>query len=226
MLFLRRQLPLVICFITGVIFALQYYVPHATSEALLENVNNWMIIIGGFAMILGLASLFHVHITKIRRKSAGWGYSTIVFLGILGTLVAGIVSQGRSLTEGESLTTSFGWVYDYMMVPLGGTVFALLAFFMASAAFRTFRARSLEGALLLAAALIVMFGHVPLGEFIWAKIFGESSPLQIGGVMGWVMNVPNMAAKRGIWLGVALGIIATSLKIIFGIERAYLGGKE
>ncbi|MFH1007732.1 MAG: hypothetical protein V1800_09555 [Candidatus Latescibacterota bacterium] len=226
MVFLKRQFPLVICFVTGVVFAVQYYVPHSKSEALLTNVNNWMIIIGGFAMILGLTSLSHVHAMKIRRKSAGWGYSAVVFLTIIGTLVAGIISQGRSLTEETLLPTSFGWLYEYMMVPLQGTVFALLAFYMASAAFRTFQARTLEGAFLFVAALIVMFGHVPLGEILWAKIFGQGTMFQIGDVMGWVMNVPNMAAKRGIWLGVALGTIATSLKIIFGIERAYLGGKE
>ena len=226
MIFLRRQLPLVICFVTGVVFAIQYYVPHSKSEALLTDVNNWMIIIGGFAMILGLASLSHVHAMKIKRRSAGWGYSAVVFLCIIGTLVAGILSRGRTLTEETLLPTSFGWVYDYMMVPLQGTVFALLAFFMASAAFRTFRARTVEGAFLFVAALIVMFGHVPLGEFLWAKLFGKGTILQIGDVMGWVMNIPNMAAKRGIWLGVALGSIAMSLKIIFGIERGYLGGRE
>lgn len=226
MIFLRRQLPLVICFITGVVFAIQYYVPHTRSEQLLTDVNNWMIIIGGFAMILGLASLIHLHATKIRRTTVGWGYSVIVFLGMVGTFVAGLLSQGKSLTEGTGVSTSFGWVYDNMMVPLGGTVFALLAFFIASAAFRSFRARSLEGTFLLIAAIIVMLGHVPLGEYLWTKLFGATFFLQIGDIMGWVMNIPNMAAKRGIWLGVALGTIATSLKIIFGIERGYLGGRE
>lgn len=226
MIFLRRQLPLVICFITGVIFAIQYYVPHARSEQLLTDVNNWMIIIGGFAMILGLASLIHLHVTKIRRTTAGWGYSVIVFLGIIGTFLAGMVSQGRSLTESTGVLTSFGWVYDNMMVPLQGTVFALLAFFIASAAFRSFRARSVEGTFLLIAAVVVMLGHVPLGEALWTKLFGARFFLQIGDIMGWIMDIPNMAAKRGIWLGVALGTIATSLKIIFGIERSYLGGKE
>jgi hypothetical protein len=127
-------------------------------------------------------------------------------------LVAGLWSEGK--TEG----TPFGWLYDNVLVPLQGTMFSLLAFFVASAAYRAFRARTLEATVLLLAAIVVMWGRVPLGEYLipW-----------IGGVSDWIMNVPNTAAQRGILIGVSLGGIATSIKIICGIERAYLGeGKD
>ena len=152
MIFLRRQLPLLITMITGLIFAAQYYVPHPASEQLLTSATKWLQIIGGFALVLGVTSLFHVHAAKIRRKEAGWGYSVVLYAGMLGTMAAGLWANGKESVDGVS--TAFGWVYNFMMVPLQGTMFAILAFFIASAAYRSFRARSREAAVLLIAAVL------------------------------------------------------------------------
>ena len=209
MLFWRRTLPLLITFTLGITFALQYYIPHPYSEAALSEVAVWNQIIAGFAAILGVASLLHVHYLKIKRQEAGWGYSLVMYLAMFTTLLVGVLSGGE--VEGAA----FGWLYDYILVALQSTMFSVLAFFVASAAFRAFRARSKEATVLLLAASLVMFGRVPLGEYL---ISGA------GYVSDWVMNVLNTAARRGIIIGVSLGAIATSIKIIFGIERAYLGG--
>ena len=212
MVFWKRTFPLLLTFILGVTFALQYYVPHPASEALLSEVSVWNQIIAGFAILLGVGSLLTTHYAKIARKEAGWGYSAVMFISMFVMLGAGIWSGGK--TEG----TSFGWLYDYIFVALQGTMFSLLAFFVASAAYRAFRARTPEATVLLLAAILVMWGRVPLGEYLVSGI---------GQISQWIMNVPNTAAQRGILIGVSLGGIATSIKIICGIERSYLGeGKE
>lgn len=209
MIFWKRSLPVLITFVTGIVFALQYYVPHPASEAMLTEVSVWNQIIAGFAAVLGVASLLSVHYVKMKRKEAGWGYSAVLYISMLVTLVVGIWSGG------ESQATSFGWLYNYVLVALQATMFSTLGFFVASAAYRAFRARSLEATVLLIAAVFVMFGRVPLGEYLVTGV---------GQVSDWIMNVPNTAARRGIIIGISLGSIATSIKIIVGIERAYLGG--
>ena len=222
-MFLKRTVPVAICFLAGIVFVLQYFVPHQASQDLLTRVNDWLIIIVGFAILLGIGNLFFHHIQKIAQQRAGWGYSIVLFAAFTAALIAGILSKAKTVDEVTGVQTGFGWIYDFMMVPLGGTMFAMLGFFIASAAFRTFRLRSLEASLLLAAALLLMFGRVPLGEHLWSRVV-DSPTLQIGRICEWVMGHLNLAARRGIMLGVALGIIATSLKMIFGVERSYMGG--
>jgi len=214
MIFWKRTLPLAITFAIGVLGALQYYVPHPASEAFLTGMSEWGRIIGGFAMVLGVASLCHVHWGKIRRRVPGWGYSAVMYAAMVVTVAVGLAAGGPRGPLREA-GTAFGWIYTHMMVALQGTMFSILAFFVASAAYRAFRARTPEATVLLAAAIIVMLGRVPLGELILPPV---------GFLSDWILNVLNASARRAILIGISVGVIATSLKIICGIERGYLGG--
>ncbi len=215
--FLKRTVPLVIAFVMGVLMAMQYYVPHKLSQDLLEVVSRWDRIIAGFAVFIGAYSLFHLHWTRIKRKVEGWGYSVFVYFGAIITLIFGFLNGGKFFWHDKQEGTMFDWLYYYVQVPAGATIFSILAFFISSAAYRTFRARTNESTVLLIAAILVMLGRVPIGNYI---------SQYIPAIADWIMAVPNLAAKRGILLGVSLGAIATSLKIIFGIERSYLGGGD
>jgi hypothetical protein len=108
----------------------------------------------------------------------------------------------------------FTWMYDHIFFPCNATMFALLAFFIASAAFRAFRARNTESALLLGAAILVMIGLVPIGRAM-SPIFPE--------IEEWIMDTLNTTGRRAIMMGAALGAIATGLRVILGIERSHLG---
>jgi len=214
---LARTIPITIAFVMGIVMIGQYYVPAQASQDFLRGVVLWSRIIGGFAIFLGAYSLFRMHLGRIRQQVEGWGYSTFFFVGAVVTLVVGFYNGGEGPFGRLQAGTAFRWLFDYVYTPAGATVFALVGFFIASAAYRTFRARTAESAVLLVAAIIVMLGRVPVGAYLsrWIPV-----------VTDWIMSVPNLAVKRAILIGICLGSIGTSLKIIFGIERTYLGGGE
>jgi hypothetical protein len=217
MLFLRRTLPLSLALVFGLLGIATYYVPHQASQDLEKELSLWLRIVSAFAFFLGLFSLLSFHWRRIRQQQAGWGYSLVTYLSFALMVFFVLYNDGQGPFEPQAETGGYQWLYQHVQVPCGATMFSILAFFIASAAYRTFRARTSEATILLVAAVVVMLGRVPLGALI-----SEYLPL----AAEWLMDVPNLAAKRAILLGVSLGAIATSLRIIFGIERSYLGGEE
>ncbi|MFT5086839.1 MAG: uncharacterized membrane protein YhaH (DUF805 family) [Candidatus Latescibacterota bacterium] len=217
MIFLSRTLPVIVAFCFGMLGIAIYYVPHASAQNIERELALWLRIVFAFSYLLGLYSLLNLHWQRIRQRVAGWGYSVVVYIGfsLMMFFVVYNDSQGPFAPQAEG--GGYQWIFEYVHVACSSTMFSILAFFIASAAYRTFRARTPEAALLLVAAVIVMLGRVPIGAYISDYIPAAAE---------WLLKVPNLAAKRGILLGVSLGAIATSLRIIFGIERSYLGGGE
>jgi hypothetical protein len=270
---MKKQLPFVLVFVFGLFMIFQYFVPHESSEWVYEFLLDWILVIGIFALALGIWSLFRVSVEKISSRKPNWGYSYVTLAGLFSMIIFGFtvrsgeswglffpfvicvllaigsLMQAMMKRTGKSLrkmsvgalfvflllavliavfddawefhfytaeglqSTMFRAFFDHVMIPILSTMFSLLAFFIASAAYRAFRARNLLATLLLISALIVMSRfnpYLPAAEYV-AK------------TSNWLMNVPNLAAQRAIVIGIGLGIVATALKVILGIERGYMG---
>ncbi len=203
---MRSRVPLLVSGLAGLFMLVQFFVPHPVSTAFYETILEWIQVVWCFALVVGIASIVRHHTDRVRRREGG-GYSLIA-LGAMGAMTLMGLIWGRG--EGSP----FDWLFQNVQVPLQSTMFSLLAFFIVSAAYRGFRARSTHATLLLVAGCIVMLGRVPLGAYLHPRIPWLAS---------WILDYPSMAARRGIYIGIGLGTIATSLRLILGLEQAYLG---
>jgi len=297
---MRREIPLLIAFTTGIIMILAFFSPLKQITSAGEVLPIWNSIINAFAVFLALTSLVSVHGNRISRHEPGSEYSIVLLITLFVTLglgfyfgpeeyfrrpvyfeaedsrerilqyaktfeekatraekveyleeisdsagavlgVSRIESLNRNLrdiaSEGiekakdgpdagkyvhrTAYYNPFHWIYLYVYNPLQATMFSILAFFVASAAYRAFRARTLEGTLLLVAAFLVMIGRVSIGYWVHTKV----SWLPLPDVQEWIMDVPNTAGQRAILIGSALGVISTSLRMLLGYEQTYLGSE-
>ncbi len=204
---MKREIPLLIVGIAGVIMFFQYFVPTDWSNLLFVNSQDWVIVIGILALPLGIWSLVKANIMKLKVPGERF-YAAVLLAGFAAMLAVGLPSR-TSLEQGSIFMTLFTTI----LIPIQATIFSLLAFFVASAAYRAFRARSVLATILLLTAFLVMSRWIPL-----PFVSGANSS-----AVAWILSVPNMAAKRAITMGIGLGATATAIKIVLGIERTYMG---
>ncbi len=222
---MKREVPLLVTAVIGIFMILSFFVPHQAVSVPADFLLQCAVIVVAFGYVLGGANALRINIDLISKKAPNWQYKVVLLIGLLTMVVVGAV-EGRAF---QTPGTRFTWLYNQLYVPMQSTMFALLAFFIASAAFRAFRIRTAEAGFLAVAALLVMIGRVPIGN--WATGWVQQLPpwlhwVQLPNVEEWIMNVPQNAAKRAILMGAALGVMATGLRVILGIERSYLSGEE
>jgi len=202
---MKREIPLMIVTVTGIIMFVQYFIPSNFSEDVFTFLQDWVMIIGILSLPLGIWSLVKANTQKLKVPDERF-YSAVLLIGFLVMVVSGWMPDWRS--KGIHLA-----LFQNVLIPIQSTIFSLLAFFVASAAYRAFRARSVLATILLLTAFIIMFRLIPTGPF--------------ADINNWlvekILTIPNMAAKRAIAMGLALGAAATAIKIILGIERTYMG---
>lgn len=226
---MRVQIPLIITFVVGIALIVAIFVPHDPFHRMNEEFSVYFDLIAVFAFILGGGNLLKIHGNRISRRGRDWKYSVVTVVGFLAMLIVGAFKIGGPPGLTGDVTAEGSWfkfMYDSIFVSCQATMFSLLAFFVASASYRAFRAKTKEATLLLVAAFIILIGRTPLGHYMTGWLPQPLQFLHIPNLSNWILSVPNMAGQRAIMIGIALGIISTSLKLILGIERSYLGGES
>ncbi|MFH0848888.1 MAG: hypothetical protein V1857_05250 [archaeon] len=206
----RRNLPLMITFIIGMLVISDYYIKVPSFNKAVSDAMVFVLVVASFAVIIGTATATRIHARNVIRRRTGWYNSVALLAALYGMLILGLVFAEGKFTAHP--TYQYWWTNIY--VPLDSTIFSLLAFYISSAAYRAFRVRTREATVLLISAVIVMLGRAPIGQAIWPAI---------GPITSWIMSVPNTAGMRGVTMGVALGTLSMGIRVLIGRERGYLG---
>ena len=172
----KRQIPILIVSVIGFLTLFGWFIDQPTIKSFVDDdATQWYDILASFAIFLGGFNLLKLQMQKILKKQAGWEYSIFAVAGLVFAIIAGFFLKGNpEVAWGTHVTakgTLFKWMFTYMVAPMQATMFALLAFFVASASYRAFRIRNFEATLLLGSGIIIMIGRVPLGSNISSWFF-------------------------------------------------------
>jgi hypothetical protein len=197
---------LVLAYVAGLITIAGYFTRGGLAD-LQGTLAHWVAVLVGFALLVGFANLVKVHIGRALGRQEGWPYSLIVVASALTVL-------GLGLVGGSPGTETVSWVFRWIYQPLGAAVFSLLAFFLTTAFFRAMRLGSREAVVMLVIAFLVVLGQAP---------FAASAPLDIlARIEEWIQAYPALAGMRAILLGVSLGAVGVSVRVLLGLDRPYM----
>jgi hypothetical protein len=207
-----RGIPMIITFIVGILMIISYY--FGSSVVALKDastvVQKWTVIVAAFALIIGLVNISRIHVNHIIRRTKGQWIFSLWCLAIMYIMLAvGLL--------GTTKHPGYQWLYTWVFLPIDATMYSSLAFFISSAAYRAFKARNIESAIMLVSGIVVMLMNAPIGTIIW-----QGFPI----IGSWIMKTPVVGAQRAFMITFVLGTVAIGIRTLLGMERGYLGREE
>ena len=197
----------IIAVISGLLVLLGYFFP-GVFGGIQSILIGWAVILAAFALLLGIFNLASVHWKKTGTEGTNSIYSVVLLISLFLTMII------ASLSGPTGFWTL--WIFNTFQLPVEISLLALLAFVLVYAAARLLTRRpKWYTVLFLVTVLVVLLGSAPL------FFLGEIAPLSA--LRSWITQVPAVAGARGLLLGVALGTVATGLRILIGVDRPYGG---
>ncbi len=190
----------------GLLVLADYFVADVQLDALANRLIYIASIVAAFALFLGLANLTRFHLNRVRARSPERPYSLILLIALTASITLGFVSGGPT-------SQWMQYLFENVLSPMQAALYSLLAFFTVTATYRAFRVHNVESALFVIFAVVVLLGQTPVGALLW-----EELPT----IKDWIFDVPVLAGTRGILLGVALGTLATGIRVLLGVDRPYV----
>jgi hypothetical protein len=197
----------VIAIAFGLIVLLGYFLP--VLVGLREELLRWAVLLTAVLLLVGVINLARVHWEKFTKKQSGGWYSLVLLISLVITLVVALTGYWT----GNSHVLI--WLFNYIQLPVESSLMAILVVVLTYAAARMLgRRMNLFSLVFIITVLLVLIGTVSLP--------GVEIDL-LRDLRSWIVQVAATAGARGILLGVALGTIATGLRVLMGADRPYGG---
>jgi hypothetical protein len=201
-----RYLTAAIAIASGLIVLLGYFYPLDTLIQLRVMLTDWVVIIAAMAVLVGVANLVLVHTDKIRSGEKNSIYGVLLIVSLLFTFVAGLVFGPNSQFMRVAI--------DAIIVPVEASLMAILAVTLVYASIRLLRRRAdVMTVIFLVVALLFLIAVMPTPI---GPVPGDFLLLQF-------LQMFSDGGARGLLIGIALGALLTSLRVLIGIDRPYGG---
>lgn len=228
---MRRYVIWAVTFLGGLYFSVEFFwpvqpMPTADDPQRVGNfltpsvvpIGNILPVISAFTVGLGVINLIQIHGKRLVKASSGWVNSLAFFISMILMMVMQILSTAHPNEINKNL---FQILFSGAYQNLDATMFSIIAFYIVSAAYRAFRARSVEASLLLITAVLVMIGQTAVGQLLtgWLPDEGFARNFRIEVVRDWILTKANTPVTRAISFGLGIGSLAVALRIWLGLER-------
>lgn len=202
-----RVITAVIAIASGIFVLLGYFFPDQLDVLRLTLVN-WAIIIAGMAVLVGIFNLVAVQMEKLRARQKGSAYGGLLVISLVVTFL------GFGLWVGPE-APSMRFVVNAIVVPVEASLMAILAITLIYASIRLLRRRvdvMSMGFLIAAVVFLILSMPTPFSAITPAQDF-----------VAQIARMFSSGGARGLLIGIALGVLLTGLRVLFGVDRPYGG---
>jgi hypothetical protein len=204
---MRSPVALFIAIITTLVILAGYFIPNAALTAIRTLMLDWAVVLSGVAGLVAILYLiFGIHWARVKAEGLKQWRSLVVIVAFLLTLIAGFFLGPTS--------PAFQRVVTSIQTPIESSLMALLAVTLTFASLKLLqRQRNWMGIVFFFTVIIFLILNSGLLSFT------DNIPI-LRNLLSGLQMIPT-AGARGILLGVALGSLATGIRILIGADRPY-----